>query len=263
MTIRKSRITQLELEGFAAQLQDAEEGGVGFVALSAQEIRERSLAAKMVLEKTILDRMLKDKDKEVKETLFPDWSEPYHRLLNAGLPWRIAAYVAWATMPKNHRWPETQDQLAMEVLGLTSDRSISTWRRKHPEIDQLIADMQAEAMLEYRPGAIHALGTVASDASYRANPDRRLLFEMTGDHVPRSKVDVGQASGIGKSILDRLDKLPTDKLIEMLGPDALDIIEELKEEIEETPDPRPPSASPLSPKFESASNLGEEDEGIE
>ena len=238
MTIRKTRITQLELEGFAAQLTEAEDNGQGVKALSMQEIRERSLAAKQVLESKLVERVMKDSSlrsaqREGLEVVFPDWSEPYHKLINAGWPWRIAAYVAWSTMPKSHRWPETQDALAMEVLGLTSDRQIAEWRKKFPAIDQLIADMQAEAMLEYRPGAIHALGTVASDPSYRANPDRRLMFEMTGDHVPRSKVDVGSGSMVGKNILDKLDKVPTDKLLEMLGDDALKIIEELREEVEE------------------------------
>jgi len=154
-------------------------------------------------------------------------------MLNAGIRPRIAAYIAWATMPKKYRYPETQEKLATEVLGLNSDRAIATWRKKYPEIDMMVSALQAEAMLEYRPGAFHALGTVASDPTYRANPDRRLFFEMTKDYTPRVKNEIDDGKGVGRKVLGELKKKSTAELIELLGPDALELVKELEQELEE------------------------------
>jgi hypothetical protein len=170
-------ISQLELEGFAEAIKDADAEGGNFKPLSVAEIRERSMAARTVLE------TLKN------ATAQPQWFDQYHRLINAGLPWRVAAYIAWATMPKEHREPKTQDELAQKVLGLTSDRAIASWRKKYPGIDQLIADLQAESLMEYRPAAFRALGEMATKEHYRAAPDRKLFFEMTRDYTPRQKIE--------------------------------------------------------------------------
>ena len=181
------RVTQLELENFAIGLEGAEETE-GREILSVADVRAREL---------VFMQLLRDKGKLTGEEVIPSWADTYHQLLNANVRPRIAAYVAWATMPKKYRWPETQDKLATEVLGLTSDRVIATWRKKYPEIDMMISELQAEAMLEYRPGAFHALGTVASDPSYRANPDGRLFFEMTKDYTPRQKIEGDGSSAVG------------------------------------------------------------------
>jgi len=135
-------------------------------------------------------------------------------------------------MPKKYRWPDTQEKLATEVLGLGSDRVISTWRKRFPEIDMMIADLQSEAMLEYRPGAFHALGMVASDPSYRANPDRKLFFEMTQDYTPRIKTEEVDGRA-GKKLLDQLKKLTSAQLVEALGSEAHELMQELEEELDE------------------------------
>src|SRR3990172_5378374 len=197
MSIR--RVTQLELENFAQGIQQAED--------AAGKIED--------------------------EEEIPSWADIYHQLLNANVRPRIAAYIAWATMPKKYRWPETQDKLATDVLGLTSDRAIATWRKKFPEIDMMISELQAEAMLEYRPGAFHALGTVASIPTYRANPDRRLFFEMTRDYTPRQKIEGDEGKGVGHKLLGQLKKLSTVQLIETLGSDAMEIMKELEGGLEE------------------------------
>lgn len=219
MSIRK--VTQLELENFASGIQDDETAGGEL--LSVADVR----AKEMLFRKTLVA------DKKIEETdEIPSWAEMYQQLLNANIRPRVAAFIAWATMPKKYRYPETQDKLATEVLGLTSDRAIATWRKKYPEIDMMISALQAEALLEYRPGAFHALGMVAADPSYRANPDRRLLFEMTKDYTPRIKSEVSEGAGVGHKLLDKLKKLPTAQLIEALGTDALEIMKELEEELE-------------------------------
>ncbi len=217
------KVTQLELENFAQGTAQAEEAEGGRL-LSVADVRvmEHAYRQQLVREKKI------DEGQEL-----PSWAEAYQNLLNAGVRPRIAAYVAWATMPKKYRYPETQEKLAVDFLGLNSDRVISTWRKKFPEIDAMITELQAQAMLEFRPGAFYALGSVASDPSYRANPDRRLFFEMTQDYTPRQKIMGDEGSGVGRKLLDQLKKLPTAKLLETLGDDALEIMKELEEEISE------------------------------
>ena len=221
MAIR--RVTQLELENFAQGLQNAEEVE-SKALLSVADVRAREV---------MFIRTLKDSGKITDDEQIPSWADVYQQLLNAGVRGRIAAYIAWATMPKKYRFPETQEKLAIEFLGLTSDRAIATWRRKYPEIDMMISTLQAEAMLEFRPGAFHALGTVASDPSYRANADRRLFFEMTRDYTPRQKIEGDEGKGVGHKLLGQLKKLSTVQLIETLGSDAMAIMKELEEELEE------------------------------
>lgn len=221
MSVRK--ITQLELENFASGLQNAEEAD-DKVLLSVADVR----AKEMIFRKMLVDAKKIDEGEEI-----PSWADVYQQLLNSNVRPRIAAYVAWATMPKKYRYPETQDKLATEILGLTSDRAIATWRKKYPEIDMMISQLQAESMLEYRPGAFHALGSVASDPSYRANRDRRLFFEMTKDYTPRQKIEGPDGGGVGHKLLDQLKKLPTAQLLETLGADAMDLMKELEDELAE------------------------------
>jgi hypothetical protein len=230
------RVTQLELENFAQGILGAEDAAESKELLSVTDVRARELAFLQLLREK---GKLGEEEQEI-----PSWADVYHMLLNANVRPRIAAYVAWATMPKKYRWPETQDKLATEVLGLTSDRAIASWRKKYPEIDMMISELQAEAMLEYRPGAFHALGTVASDPSYRANPDRRLFFEMTKDYTPRQKIEGTDDSRVGHKLLSQLKKLPTAKLLETLGDDAMEILKELEEELsEEAPEEERDDAS--------------------
>lgn len=226
------RVTQLELENFAQGIP-LEEDADAKSLLSVADVRARELVFIQTLRAT--GKMEADEEA-------PSWADVYQQLLNANVRPRVAAYIAWATMPKRYRYPHTQDKLATDFLGLTSDRAIATWRKKYPEIDMMISQLQAEAMLEFRPGAFHALGTVASDPSYRANPDRRLFFEMTKDYTPRQKIEGDGNSTVGHKLLDQLKKLSTAQLLETLGSDALEIMKELEEEISEsdlTPSPSP------------------------
>jgi hypothetical protein len=240
------KITQLELENFASGLQNAEEAD-DKVLLSVADVRAKEM---------MFVKMLKDMGKIEGTEEIPSWADVYQQLLNSNVRPRIAAYVAWATMPKKYRYPTTQDQLAIEVLGLTSDRAIATWRKKYPEIDMMISQLQAEAMLEYRPGAFHALGSVASDPSYRANPDRRLFFEMTKDYTPRQKIESREGLGVGHKVLGQLKKLTTAQLLEVLGEEALEIMKELEEELTE-------EETPLSASMQTSPQIEEHDLGGE
>jgi hypothetical protein len=215
------QLTQLALENFAELIKDAEENGAGLEPLSAAEVRERNLAARQALHEKLEGDEL------------PTWAETYHRMLQSGFTksWRIAAYIAWATMPKEFRWPKTQNELAREVLGLTSDRAIATWRKNYyPAIDQMIADLQAQDLLEWRPGAFRATGLVVSDPSYRATPERRLFYEMTGDYTPKLKTS---RETPGKSDLSEFSDA---ELAAMSGEDAKEFLRKLRDEEEILPE---------------------------
>lgn len=167
-------VTQLELENFAETIKTAEEGASG-IALSTEEVRRRNETARVALQQKLVDGEI------------PDWAETYHRLLNANWPWRVALYVAWASMPRQRRVPATQNELAVQYLGLNSDRSISTWRKKYP-IDQMIADLQADELLEARADVFYALKEMARTIDYKGAADRRVYLEMIGAYVPVTKL---------------------------------------------------------------------------
>jgi hypothetical protein len=122
-----------------------------------------------------------------------EWMDDYRHLMDAGWPWRVAAYIAWASSPKAMRSPRSQQELAVETLGLTSDRVITTWRKKNPAIDETIAMLQAAPLFDHRRDVINALVNSASSPDHKSSSDRRLFFEMTGDYVPHVKVDQGHA----------------------------------------------------------------------
>ena len=119
----------------------------------------------------------------------PKWLGTWIKLLNQGFPWRHAAYIAWASSPKIGRWPENQDVLARQVLGLTSDRVISTWRQKNPAIEAMIATLQAAPLMDYRADAFEAHIKVVTTPDYKATNERKLFFAMTDDYIQQLKLN--------------------------------------------------------------------------
>jgi hypothetical protein len=158
--------------------------------ISVDEARLRSETARVAL-RTRFDEAAAQRQAQGVE--IGDWTEQYFKLLDAGFPWRVACYIAWAASPKRNRWPKTQDELAHQVLGLTSDRVIGTWRKKNAAIDQTVSLLQAAPLLEHRADLFAALAVSASDPDHRHNPDRKLMAEMLGDYTPRQKVEVGRS----------------------------------------------------------------------
>ena len=143
----------------------------------------------------------------------PGWYEEYLNLLDGNWPWRVAAYIAWAASPRNGRVPETQDQLAREVLGLTSDRQITTWRAKNPAIIDMISTLQVAPMLKHRADVIDALIKSAEDPDYKSHQDRKLFLEITGDYVPTSKL----LAQLKKSAGGGAGDLSDDDLLRLAG----------------------------------------------
>lgn len=147
------------------------------VSISPEEALRRSETARLAL-----------KDRFAAGSL--GWADDYYHLLDNGWPWRVAAYIAWASSPRANRFPKTQEELSTNILGLTSDRQISTWRKKNPAIDETIGLMQAAPLMDYRRDAFEALAESAADPSHHGAQDRKTFFTMTTDYVPHQKVDV-------------------------------------------------------------------------
>lgn len=187
--IRKNTPGYLEQLAMPFVEFDGSEGETDTQHLSAAERQERSTRARMQFEAMISG-----------QSDAQPWRETFLRLMDASWPWRVAAYVAWAASPKKSRWPKTQDELAVQVLGLTSDRVIASWRKKYPDIDAAISVLQAAPMLEHRADVIAALVESASSPDHRSHQDRKLFFEMTGDYTPHTKIDVRDVSDEGNGL---------------------------------------------------------------
>lgn len=166
-------------------LPDVELEGV-----SQEAARERVEAARHTLE------ALRGKEGS------PPWLEDVFQLMDAGWPLRQAAFIAWASSPKLNREPKSQDELARKYLGLNSDRAISTWRKKNPNIDTVIGLLQSAPLWESRADDFKALELGASKAGedYKFFPHLKLKLEMRGDYVPKSELEAllkGKAAGKG------------------------------------------------------------------
>lgn len=120
----------------------------------------------------------------------PAWFERFEQLLNGGWPWRQAAYIAWASTPKEGRTPKTQEELAKQVLNLTSDRAISTWRKKNPAIDTMVTLLQSAELWDHRADAFNQLveGMKKAGSDYKFAKHLELFMRMTGDDVPTSQL---------------------------------------------------------------------------
>jgi len=147
--------------------------------------------------------------------------EDYFRLLEGGWPWRQAAYIAWASSPKDGRQPKTQKELAREHLGLSDDRVISTWRSKNEAILDMIAFLQAAPLWEHRSDQFRALAEGANKAGqdYKYFNHLKLAMEMRGDYVPKSeleamlrgKAESSDASEISREELERRARMADDE----------------------------------------------------
>lgn len=147
--------------------------------VSPEEARRRSEAAHHTLE------ALRGKDGA------PAWLEDVFQLIDAGWPWRQAAFIAWASSPKLKREPKTQDELARKYLGLTSDRAISTWRKRNPAIDIVVGLLQSAPLWDSRADDFKALveGAGKAGEDYKFFNHLKLAMEMRGDYVPKSELE--------------------------------------------------------------------------
>ncbi|NUQ86371.1 MAG: hypothetical protein HUU11_16825 [Anaerolineales bacterium] len=120
----------------------------------------------------------------------PEWFERFESLMDGGWPWRQACYIAWASTPLEGRTPKTQEELARKHLNLASDRAISTWRKKNPAIDTMIALLQSAELWDHRADSFKHLidGMRRAGADYKFFNHLKLFLEMTGDYVPLNQI---------------------------------------------------------------------------
>jgi hypothetical protein len=118
------------------------------------------------------------------------WMDDYWELIGEGWSWRQATYMLWAALPKNGRKPPTQSELAIEVLGLGSDRVIRDWK-ENPAFDARVLKLVSKALAHARPEIYQALIEAATNPNPRAHADRKLALEMLGDYIPKQKFSIG------------------------------------------------------------------------
>jgi hypothetical protein len=138
----------------------------------------------------------------------PGWFEDYLMLIGQGWPWRVAAYMAWASSPKIGREPQTLKDLSEQVLGLTTPRVISNWRRKYPSIETVVSMLQSKALWDHRADVLDTLAKMASEPDYKSFNDRKLFLEMIGDYTPKSRLQLsGSAKDLSELSDEELDRL--------------------------------------------------------
>lgn len=123
------------------------------------------------------------------------WLDDYQQLRAEGWDWRKAAYIAWAASPIKDRWPTTQAKLAVDVLGLTGDRTIQKWRENDPAIDKRIEEFRTGLFSKHLTDIIQASIDVAKTATPQATAERKMIFEITGIYKSKSAVAVTGEDG--------------------------------------------------------------------
>lgn len=177
------RLEQLDLdlgEGFAITDGDGKE-----TALCADAVRARSEQAMRLLDARFSTA---ENEEAAQQDGLNQWRLLYGSLRDMGWPWRVAAYIAWEASPKLGRWPETVKDLATQVLGLTSDRQIYTWRQKNPMIEELIVKMRTDPLMAHLPKIWQAFIDVATTADYKSIPAMRMAFEMAGIYREQKEI---------------------------------------------------------------------------
>lgn len=196
---------QMELDGIEESLQPNDErltSEIALTALSALRVKEPNYI------EGIDGKPIQMGEREVP----PRWMDLYKRLVEGGWKWRVAVYIAWSAQPKKYRWPSTQEELAVQCLGLTTDRAIATWRKRNPSIDETISMLQGSIIFDSLPDALNAMVEVATESDYKGHQDRKLMFEMAGVYTPSSKITAEMAKRLVNSNPDDLEDLSDEEL---------------------------------------------------
>jgi len=170
-------VYQLKL---ALDLPEEEAGAV----LSVEDVRIRSEAARSKLEG----------GEWWPKGEVPAWYAHYLKLIYGNWPWRVAVLIAWLSMPKP-RWPATQDELARQVLGLTSDRQFSVWMAKNPAIAAQVHDVQFALVWDDLADVLAAGMEVAKTPDYKGKGDREMIYKMAGMLSDKIEADIYDKTG--------------------------------------------------------------------
>jgi hypothetical protein len=147
----------------------------------------------------VADQALQDQTHAAERALFEHmlgdvvWGDGYLSLLEEGWYWRDAAYIAWKAIPKEIRQPKTEEDLG-NILGISA-AGMRRRRQKNPAIEVRAAKLVAGRIYDHIGDVIQALIDSASDANYKAHPDRKLYLEMAGVYTPRQAIDLHADSG--------------------------------------------------------------------
>ncbi len=126
----------------------------------------------------------------------PKWWPIVEDLIAAGLTWRKAVYVAWRICPKSIRWPKTIEELATNILGLSSARTIRKWHQNDPRIEEFIGKWRMKPVMEHLSETLDAMFKVAARPTPEGNRDRRLHAEIAGILKTRHALELmGEGGG--------------------------------------------------------------------
>jgi hypothetical protein len=115
------------------------------------------------------------------------WWSAYLDLRSEGWDWRKAAFIAWSALPAEKRWPKTQQELARDVLGLHSDRTLRKWQQKNPRVAERIETALLAPLRERLPNVIAAWVAVAEMRDPSAHKDRITLLQTMKVYKPPAK----------------------------------------------------------------------------
>jgi hypothetical protein len=175
--------------------------------LTAEDVRLRSEAARQWMESG--ETWKKDANGN---PIMPVLMQEYYKLVAGGWKWRVAFFIIWLATPKKYRYPATQEELAVRVLGLTSDRQLAEWRTKNPVIEALARDIGAARALDGLSDSIEAMMEVAATPNYKGRGDRELHFKMAGVLADNTVL-------LDKSGAVDLSKLPWEEKLRLAGID--------------------------------------------
>lgn len=151
------------------------------------------------------------------------WLDEYYALIAEGWSWRQAVYMIWASQPKPARVPATEVELATQVLGLSSARVIRKWKTENPHMEVRLRKLSLATLGKARAEVLEALVESATTPSYRNYRDRELFLKLTGDYVPRERLDVGEPAteqdlaSLSAEELAALARIPVDNAPEPEG----------------------------------------------
>lgn len=149
-----------------------------------------------------VDIQLIDQGHEAERALFEhmladvEWGEDYLALMDEGWYWRDAAYIAWKSLPKSLRIPQTYGEFC-DLIGI-SVRGMTDRRNRNKAIDLRAAKgVVARGLYDHIDEVMEALVESASNSNYKAHPDRKLFLEMAGVYVPKQAVDLTARADTG------------------------------------------------------------------
>jgi hypothetical protein len=144
----------------------------------------------------------------------PAWEADYNALRAEGWTWRVAIYIAWAASPTKDRWPATEEELANQVLGLKSSRSIRKWRTNKPEIDERVAEYKVEPVFRRLRDIIDTMITVATTPDSSGFQDRKLALTIGKVYDPKGTLELSGPDGGQIKFKNELDL--SDKTVDEL-----------------------------------------------